>query len=55
MLEKEELQKQGFEDWSKRDYQQLIKAYEAHGRSAFTEVMMVNLAQCVCSGMPLPN
>jgi SWI/SNF-related matrix-associated actin-dependent regulator of chromatin subfamily A member 5 len=30
--EKEELQKQGFEDWSKRDYQQLIKAYEAHGR-----------------------
>jgi SWI/SNF-related matrix-associated actin-dependent regulator of chromatin subfamily A member 5 len=32
LLEKEELQKQGFEDWSKRDYQQLIKAYEAHGR-----------------------
>ncbi|KZS93481.1 hypothetical protein SISNIDRAFT_441332 [Sistotremastrum niveocremeum HHB9708] len=34
MQEKEELQKQGFEDWSKRDYQQLIKAYEAHGRDA---------------------
>ena len=32
LLEKEELQKRGFEDWSKRDYQQLIKAYEAHGR-----------------------
>jgi len=39
LLEKEELQKQGFEDWSKRDYQQLIKAYEAHGRDASAELL----------------
>jgi SWI/SNF-related matrix-associated actin-dependent regulator of chromatin subfamily A member 5 len=30
--EKEALQKEGFEHWSKRDFQQLVKAYEAHGK-----------------------
>jgi hypothetical protein len=30
--EKEVLQKEGFEHWSKRDFQQLVKAYEAHGK-----------------------
>ena len=30
--EKERLQKEGFEHWSKRDFQQLVKAYEAHGK-----------------------
>lgn len=52
MQEKEELQKQGFEDWSKRDYQQLIKAYEAHGRLVIPKFMMGELLMYWVPEMP---
>jgi SWI/SNF-related matrix-associated actin-dependent regulator of chromatin subfamily A member 5 len=29
---KEDLSRQGFDNWSKRDFQQFVKAVEAHGR-----------------------
>ena len=29
---KEKLETQGFEDWSKRDFQQFVKGMEKHGR-----------------------
>lgn len=32
MARKEELSRQGFDNWSKRDFQQFVKAVEAHGR-----------------------
>ena len=31
LQEKERLIAQGFEDWSRRDFQQFVKALEAHG------------------------
>ena len=36
--EKEALQREGFENWSKRDFQQLVKAYEAHGKYVETKL-----------------
>ncbi|KAF8581713.1 SNF2 family DNA-dependent ATPase [Ramaria rubella] len=36
---KEELSRQGFDNWSKRDFQQFVKAVEAHGRDASYETL----------------
>ncbi|KAF8523184.1 SNF2 family DNA-dependent ATPase [Hysterangium stoloniferum] len=36
---KEELSRHGFDNWSKRDFQQFVKAVEAHGRDAPDEVL----------------
>ncbi|KAF8523173.1 P-loop containing nucleoside triphosphate hydrolase protein [Hysterangium stoloniferum] len=36
---KEELSRHGFDNWSKRDFQQCVKAVEAHGRDAPDEVL----------------
>ncbi|KIJ54005.1 hypothetical protein M422DRAFT_201104 [Sphaerobolus stellatus SS14] len=36
---KEELSKQGFDNWSKRDFQQFIKAIEAHGKDAPYQIL----------------
>lgn len=41
--EKESLQKEGFEHWSKRDFQQLVKAYEAHGKTASPELLAAEI------------
>lgn len=31
LAEKEELMQQGFEDWSRRDFQQFVRALETYG------------------------
>ncbi|KAF8524094.1 hypothetical protein BU17DRAFT_85172 [Hysterangium stoloniferum] len=36
---KEELSRHGFDNWSKRNFQQFVKAVEAHGRNAPDEVL----------------
>lgn len=39
MARKEELSRQGFDNWSKCDFLQFVKAIEAHGRDASYELI----------------
>jgi SWI/SNF-related matrix-associated actin-dependent regulator of chromatin subfamily A member 5 len=51
---KEELSRHGFDNWSKRDFQQFVKAVEAHGRCdpyTFHNVLRF-LSHCVCRDAP---
>lgn len=53
---KEELSRHGFDNWSKRDFQQFVKAVEAHGRCAqYTAitgcVYLLCLQGCIIRGI----
>ena len=49
---KEELVRHGFDNWSKRDFQQFVKAVEAHGRCApITSLLRLDCLLTLSIGM----
>ena len=39
LLEKDELISQGFENWSRRDFQQFVRALETYGWYAYLNIL----------------